>query len=403
MPFNKLNSHHNQTILVLLIFTLFGCGSFSSSSLVSSDGIYNSESKDESSSSKYYENYFKEKAFDLENEFVFSDSLSLNSEFITSNDINYNSSNPSWGDIPDATDYIIDYSPYRNRFFGYGYGYGGYYGMYPYYGNWYPGFSYYPMRNYHRYGGVFGYYNSFYFDFYPYGYWGSTMPFGYRNRYSSYQYQNNYNSSKSFNQDISVNKGRRGSASNVVVYGSGRTVSNGSTNQKDVERVSSYNVGRPSSLENDTPYNDNDLRIRSYNNFVKSKSSTTIERSRIYSRPEMGVSSSGSQPSSNNKNQPSRRYYTNPSSTKLSNGNSPTSNGSNWGLSGRNSSSNKSNNVRTYSNPSSSLNSNSRNSYSTPTRNSSSSYSRPPSNSTSSSSSSSSSVSSSSGSSRGSR
>ncbi len=50
---------------------LAGCGSFNSSSLVSSDGIYSNESNNENSTSKYYENYFKDKALELENDFVF--------------------------------------------------------------------------------------------------------------------------------------------------------------------------------------------------------------------------------------------------------------------------------------------------------------------------------------------
>ena len=120
----------------------------------------------------------------MENGFIFSDSINLDSDFITSNDINYSSNKAAWGDIPDTIDYVIDYFPYRNRYFGFGYGYG-YFGMYPYYGNWYPGYSYYSMRNWYRYGWMYGYY-PFYYDFYPYGWWGRTMPFGYRNRYSKY-------------------------------------------------------------------------------------------------------------------------------------------------------------------------------------------------------------------------
>ena len=124
------------------------------------------------SSSKYYENYFKEKALELENDFVFSDSINLNSDFVTSSDISYSSNQAAWGDIPDTIDYVVDYFPYRNRYFGFGY----YGGMYPYYGNWYPGYSYFSMRNWYRYGWMYGYY-PFYYDFYPYGWWGRTMPF----------------------------------------------------------------------------------------------------------------------------------------------------------------------------------------------------------------------------------
>ena len=125
----------------------------------------------------------------------------------------------AWGDIPDTIDYVIDYFPYRNRYFGFGYGYG-YFGMYPYYGNWYPGYSYYSMRNWYRYGWMYGYY-PFYYDFYPYGWWGRTMPFGYRNRYSKYgTYVNSpYNNylNRNTNGNISYNSGKRGS-SQVLLF-----------------------------------------------------------------------------------------------------------------------------------------------------------------------------------------
>ena len=397
MPFSKLYSRLNLFLINIALLSLVGCGSFNSSSLVSSDGIYSNESNRENSKSKYYENYFKDKALELENDFVFNDSLISNNEFITSNDINYSTSNPAWGDIPNSVDYVIDYYPYRNRFFGYnyGYGYGGYYGMYPYYGYWNPGYSYYSMRNWYRYGWMSGYY-PFYYNFYPYNWFGRTMPFGYRNRYSSYgsygnsPYDNYLN--RDYNNNVSYNKGRRGSASNVVVYGNGTRSSVDKYSKKN--KVTNVNVGRSYTKDIDNS-NNNVLRIRTYQDFVKSSnSSKPIERNRIYSRPEGGVVKSGSGSSSNTIKDSGRRYYSNPT-----NSNNQTK--SNWGLSGRNynSSSSNTNNVRSYSNPSSS--SQTRSSYNTPTRSSSSSFSRP--SSISSSSSSSSSSRSSSGSSRGSR
>ena len=61
MPFSKLYSHLNLFLINIVLLMLAGCGSFNSSSLVSSDGIYINESNKENSTSKYYENYFKDK------------------------------------------------------------------------------------------------------------------------------------------------------------------------------------------------------------------------------------------------------------------------------------------------------------------------------------------------------
>ena len=374
MPSIKLNLNLNPLLLILLL--TFGCGSFNSSSLVSADGIYNNNNKEsENSTSKYYENYFKDKALELENDFVFSDSINLNSDFVTSSDISYSSNQAAWGDIPDTIDYVVDYFPYRNRYFGFGY----YGGMYPYYGNWYPGYSYFSMRNWYRYGWMYGYY-PFYYDFYPYGWWGRTMPFNYRSRYSKYGSYNNsiYNNylNRSSNDNISYNQGKRGSSKGVVVYGNGNSTRS-SENNSNATSVTYYNVGRSSTLQDDNVIDNKDIRIRTYKDFVKDNNSTknNIERNRIYSRPEMGVgvSSSGSKARSSG-NDVSRRYYTNP--TNSSTGRPVKSTEYNWGLGGRNNYSGNSSNsgVRSYSNPSSS--SSSSRSYSSPS-NSSSSYSRP--------------------------
>ena len=58
MPSTKLNSNLNLLIFTFILLVINGCGSFSSSSLVSADGIYGNNNKEtQSSSSKYYENY----------------------------------------------------------------------------------------------------------------------------------------------------------------------------------------------------------------------------------------------------------------------------------------------------------------------------------------------------------
>ena len=83
MPSSKLKSNLNKSFLVLVLIIFTSCGSFNSSSLVSSDGIYSNGNKSETqnNSSKYYENYFKEKALELGNDFVFSDSINSNVSF----------------------------------------------------------------------------------------------------------------------------------------------------------------------------------------------------------------------------------------------------------------------------------------------------------------------------------
>ena len=119
MPSNKLKSNLNKSFLVLILIVFIIVGSFNSSSLVSADGIYSNGNKSETqnNSSKYYEkNYFKEKALELGNDFVFSDSINFNSDFITSNQISYSTNNAAWGQIPDSKDYII-YNSYRDRYF----------------------------------------------------------------------------------------------------------------------------------------------------------------------------------------------------------------------------------------------------------------------------------------------
>ena len=380
MPSTKLNSNLSNFIFVLILMIFTGCGSFNSSSLVSSDGIYSSANEKEtaSSNSRYYENYFKDKANEIGNDFVFSDSITTNSDYITSNQISYSKNSAAWGEIPDSTDYVIDYFSYRNRYFGYGYGYGyGYYGnMYPYYGYGYgyPGYSYYSRRNWMRYGWGFGFYPSFYFDFYPYGMWGSNMPYGYRNGYySSYgSYANDiYNkNNRSTDSNVSYNDGRRGSSSNVVIYGNGETrnIKGNSKNLNSVSNVTQYNVGRSVTVQDNNTDNINVNNIRTYKDFVKSNNSVT--RNRVYNKPEMGVGISGngrSNPNLTNKVE-GRRYYSNPNSNNEVRGSKANSN--DWGLGGRNIRTNPGSSTRSYSNPSSSLpsynNSNSSRSYSSP-------------------------------------
>ncbi len=384
MPSNKLKSNLNKSLLILVLIIFTGCGSFNSSSLVSADGIYSNGNKSETknSSSKYYENYFKEKALELGDDFVFSDSIKSNSDFITSNQISYSTNNAAWGQIPDTKDYVIDYFSYRNRYFGYGY----YSQMYsPYgYGYGYPYYSYFAMRNWYRYGWGIGYY-PFYLDYYPYGWWGRTMPFGYRNRYSSYgAYGNNvYDNyiNRDYNNNVSYNDGRRGSSSNVVIYGNGKSTSaNGnSKNNNSSVQMTYYNVGRAATVQDDNNIgnNDGDSRIRTYKEFVKNNNTNSVTRNRTYTRPDMGVGLSGSSRTNTNSSNGNdqRRYYNNPNNVNNVKGSKTMQ--YDWGLGGRAARSNSSGSqARSYGNPASNSSSGGTRSYSSPSSTT-GSYSRP--------------------------
>ena len=206
------------------------------------------------------------------------------------------------------------------------------------------------------------------------------MPFNYRNSYSKYGYynnpfQNNY-MNRSSNENISYNQGKRGSSNGVIVYGNGKSTSK-SGNISNSTRVTYYNVGRSSTLQNGKEFNDKNISIRSYKDFIKDNNPTNrnIQRNRIFSRPEMGTVSSSGIKTRSSRNDTSRRYYTNPTST--STGRPAKSTQYNWGLGGRNNYSRNSSvgGVRSYNNPNSNSSSSSR-SYSSPSS-SSSNYSRP--------------------------
>ena len=101
---------------------MFSCGSFDSSSLVSSDAIYaGNENILETMKPKsdYFKNYFSDEANKYDLDLTQNDSLNLDSLLISSEDIAYSNNNPSWGDIPNSVDYVIDYNRfnYRSRFY----------------------------------------------------------------------------------------------------------------------------------------------------------------------------------------------------------------------------------------------------------------------------------------------
>jgi len=393
-----------KIFLSITALVFLSCGSFSPSSFVSSDGIYQSqEVVAETNNGEFYKNYFKEKELELENNYELI-TESLDTDFISSSDIAYTENNARWGDIPDTKTLVFDFSrTYYNRYFGYGYGYGysrpymfgyGYYDYWnPYYTPWYS-YSYWnPYYSYGRYW-AWGYNPCIYYG------WGYNR-WGYKRWENSNYYENSYESRSYINrnsQDVSYSKGRRGSSSGVTVYSSGRSSRmDDLVSTENEEKI--YNGRSVKSFDILVERDNGDIdKVRTYQSkpgsddlIDKRSASDSQKGARIYLN--RGSRFSDSKSSSRNYNQDAsnisnnRRYYVNSNSTNNSNSNrryyaNPNyKNNAGWRLSGKGSSNNidrsSSSGVstRSYSNPgSSSINS----STSTPSRNfSSSSISSP--------------------------
>ena len=287
---------------------------------------------------KDFKNYFSEESSKYNLNLLESDSLNFDSYLISSDDIVYSDNNPSWGDIPTSVDYVLDYRGYnyRSRFYSpyfsyydpfYSYHYP--YAVNPYffrysYGGWYPYMSFGYFSPYYYYA-----FNSPYYD--PYWRWGRR---GWYDNLYGYDIHDNYRN----NTNVSYNRGRRGSSSNVVVYSNGRS-STANDSDIDNERVRNYNktreiinnIGDSGSSSNSSartyfdPRTSNMNGSRNLRNYINSGALSNQ------------VGKSSSTPS------PSKRYYNDP----YSNSNSS------WGLSGRNGNSNLSRNAASRSSSSS--------------------------------------------------
>ena len=314
----------------LVFLILFSCGSFDSSSLVSSDGIY-AENKSNFETIKpksdYFKNYFSDEAEKYKFDLSENDSLDLDSYLISSDDIAYTDNNPSWGDIPTSVDYIVDYTGYnyRNRFFSpyfsyydpfYSYNYPFSLIPYPYR---YSFFGFYPYINY-------GYYSPYYFYAFNSPYFSYYNRWGARNWYGNYYNNGIYEKYNDMDSRVSYNKGRRGSSSNVVVYSNGRTSIASNENKIDdrnynqtrqtLEKIAdSRNSGAEKSRNYLYPRSNNLSGSKNLRNYVKSG----------------GIIENGS---SRTTKTPSKRYYNDPYKSNTS---------SSWGLSGRSNNSNYSN------------------------------------------------------------
>ena len=337
----KLHINFKYLSSIFILFFLASCGSFDSSSLVSSDGIYSgNESSKETLKPKsdYFKNYFSDESSKYDLNLLESDSLNFDSYLISSDDIVYSDNNPSWGDIPTSVDYVLDYRGYnyRSRFYSpyfsyydpfYRYHYP--YAVNPYffrysYGGWYPYMSFGYFSPYYYYA-----FNSPYYS--PYWRWGRR---GWYDNLYGYDIHDNYRN----NTNVSYNRGRRGSSSNVVVYSNGRS-STANDSEIDNDRVRNYN------------------KTREIINNIGDSGSSSNSSARTYldpgtsnmngSRNLRNYINSGVLSNQGGKNSttpsPSKRYYNDPYSNSSSS----------WGLSGRSGNSNQSRNASSRSSSSS--------------------------------------------------
>ena len=324
----KLNINFKYLSVIFILIILASCGSFDSSSLVSSDGIYagNESSKEIlKPKSDYFKNYFSDESSRYNINLLESDSLNFDSYLMSSDDIVYSDNNPSWGDIPTSVDYVLDYREfnYRNRF------YSPYFSYYdPFYRYHYP-FSINPYFFRYSYGGWYPYMSFGYFSPYysPYWSWGRR---GLYNNVYGYDIHDNYRN----NTNVSYNRGRRGSSSNVVVYSDGRS-STANNPDTDSERVRNYNKTREVIKNIGDSGSSSNSNARTY---LDPRSSNMNGSRNLRNYINNGVISNQN---SKNSSTPStsKRYYNDPYMNPRSS----------WGLSGRNDNSNLSRNASSRS------------------------------------------------------
>jgi len=390
------NSFKNINFLLFIIFSLLclGCGSFSSSGYVSSDGIYGTKNSVKSNNNRsYYKNYFEQKADEYglntnSNDSIITDTSSYTSKANNTN-LSYNNSYGSWGDNPSSINIIYQNNSYYDSFWG------NYYQPY-YMGSWYNNYYYnpfyswgYPYEMYRGYG---------YWD-YMYRPWGYGGYWGYNNYWRYGSFNNNFYQRLNSN-NIAYMNGRRGSNSNSSSSISlAKSSSNISSNSS--RSITNYNVGRnePKGLNDEVIKNRNINRI--YYNLKNSTLNSSVP-SRNYQNPGNVSAANNGKSSISNESRP----YTRPSK-RPSDGKSPNFQLSTYKNSSRSYNNSRSNTINNSSQSSTSnrsynISRSNNSSYSSSSSSSRSSYS-PPSTSNSRSSISRSSSSKSSGSSRGPR
>jgi hypothetical protein len=337
----KLHINFKYLSSIFILFVLVSCGSFDSSSLVSSDGIYagNESSKEIlKPKSDYFKNYFSDESSKYDLNLLESDSLNFDSYLISSDDIVYSDNNPSWGDIPTSVDYVLDYRGYnyRSRFYSpyfsyydpfyryhYPYAVNPYFFRYSYVG-WYPYMSFGYFSPYYYYA-----FNSPYYS--PYWRWGRR---GWYDNLYGYDIHDNYRN----NTNVSYNRGRRGSSSNVVVYSNGRS-STANDSEIDNDRVRNYNKTREIINNIGDSGSSSNSSARTY---LDPRTSNMNGSRNLRNYINSGVLSNQGGKNSTTPS-PSKRYYNDPYSNSSSS----------WGLSGRSGNSNQSRNASSRSSSSS--------------------------------------------------
>ena len=159
--------------LIILLFTLslISCGPLNSINSTTNDGIYGSNAEVSSNNSAFYKNYFEQKSDELGINSSVNDSVLTDINSYSSNtNISYTNSNGSWGDNPTSVNIIFRdryvYKPYMN-YYPYGYNWYDNY-MYGYWNRWYSpwGFNYPRYRNGYGYGYGYGMWNNWWYPYY---------------------------------------------------------------------------------------------------------------------------------------------------------------------------------------------------------------------------------------------
>lgn len=257
---NYLKSRINLVGALGLLIGLTSCGSYQYAGY-ENDGIYGSSERTveyvevapaqdtQNNNSEYYQNYFREKALELDNidtdELIFTDIDSYEGAYEVENDTLDYEGYGGWGQ--NSNDVTINI--YNNR---------------PFYSNyWYP----WSWRN--RFYPYYGWHNNIAFGYY-YDYWyspfyiGWNRPYWYNHYYPYYGYSNFYYGHNYYNRrSVAYNAGRRGS-----LYSNSNV--SGITNRRNVVgRSATSGISRRSSISSTT----NRSNIRT--------TSETVQRRRV--------------------------------------------------------------------------------------------------------------------------
>ena len=335
--------------LILLLFTisLISCGPLNTVNTNNNDGIYGNKVEVSNNNSAFYKNYFEQKSNELGINSAINDSVLTDINSYSSNtNVSYSNSNGSWGDNPTSVNIIFRnryvYKPYMN-YYPYGYNWhDNFMYNYRYWGRWYSspwGFNY-PRFGY-GYGYGYGMWNNWWHPYYN----GPDYndPYYYRND-SRVAYMNGKRSSLySSDRGILDNSSSLNSTTNYNVGRNDNKIVNSRTGEKSekLEQIKNRNINRVYyALKNSqgrvTPargyqnrgemgnYGNSSTDNKSKSNFQASKygntrsydvnrsSTGSLNKGRVYSRPENNGNNTRSysrpENSSNNSSNKARNY-----------------------------------------------------------------------------------------------